>query len=1102
MACSGANCLCGCCAGTAVQTPIARDGTLPGQSSVPYRVGTWSSFRQSMLARLSSSDYPALAGLKTRDSDDFSIALLDAAAVVLDILSFYQERLANEGYLGTAQQPRSLTELSRLVGYQPSPGVAAATYAAFTLKSAPGQAPDPTSTAITIPQGTQVQSVPPQGQTAQTFETAANIAAKAEWNALAVQTTAPWVAPGTLTYSGTSGPGRVYLTGTATQLNLGDSLLILGVNREIWSASSAQAPSGEWGVVTLTKVCVDAVRNLTYVEWAAPLSVAQSDSSSPAAPESMPMSVSSASHAAHPAAMSRLASARTGSASARAKPVSARAEFTGGAANSDVASSDVANLSVPTFEEERAGILNRYGYNKYRGPRQPPPLIGMTAVPNSAFDDSPWTAAKVFAFRQKGALFGYNAPNPNLFATSSGGPLAGGLISPVAIGGAGPPYQWNNYQIRQLPLGNATTPVIDLDATYPKAVVGSWFALVTGGAAQLYRVAGAQTIARNDFGLSGKVTELAPDYYGDSLLRPDSGAFPLNATEVWLQSDQLGVAAQPLNYPLYGALIDLQNLRPDLIGMAVVALCGKQQKITLRSGNLGLNFIPDDGTAAIPVSPGDVFSIIDPAALPPLTNGVFPDWTQATQPLVLYVQDVNGRTGQIADPATLSAVAALNQFDLTPSVTSDPWVSEYALVSVVQGTPVPYAHTQIKLQSPLSYCYERASTTVNANVALVTHGQSVSEILGSGNASTPNQSFTLRQSPLTYIQAPTPSGRQSTLDVQANGVSWSEVDSLYGAAPTQTAFEVFNQANGSAEVVFGDGDEGALLPTGQNNLIANYRIGLGSSGNVAANTLTTLIDRPLGVSGVTNPQTATGGQDADSPEDIRSSAPLSVLTLGRAVSLIDYANYAASFAGIAKAHALWMPSGPSRGVFLTVAGVAGTALPQSSPTLANLLASLQDYGNPLVPLSVQSFIETLFGFTAYVKYDPSYQQPAVTAAIQVSLAASFGFARRDFGDGVTVDEVSTVIQNVPGVIAVTVVPDSLQVTASSLAGDLAGLAGGFSVASWKNWVQQSIYVPRPPAPPNGIAAYVPVANAQYLPLPAEILVIDPDPSAVTLGVLS
>ena len=57
-----------------------------------------------MLARLSSADYPALRYLKTRDTDDFSIALLDASSVVLDILTFYQERLANESYLRTATQ--------------------------------------------------------------------------------------------------------------------------------------------------------------------------------------------------------------------------------------------------------------------------------------------------------------------------------------------------------------------------------------------------------------------------------------------------------------------------------------------------------------------------------------------------------------------------------------------------------------------------------------------------------------------------------------------------------------------------------------------------------------------------------------------------------------------------------------------------------------------------------------------------------------------------------------------------------------------------------------------------------------------------------------
>ena len=161
--CGTLGCLCGGCAGVSVQTPRG-ELNLPGLSAIAYRTGRWVTFRDSMLARLASADYPALAGLKTRDPDDFSIALLDASSVMLDILTFYQERLANENYLRTATQLQSLTELARLIGYQPAPGVGSSVYLSFTLQAAPGSPADPATTATTIPKGTPVQSVPAQGQ--------------------------------------------------------------------------------------------------------------------------------------------------------------------------------------------------------------------------------------------------------------------------------------------------------------------------------------------------------------------------------------------------------------------------------------------------------------------------------------------------------------------------------------------------------------------------------------------------------------------------------------------------------------------------------------------------------------------------------------------------------------------------------------------------------------------------------------------------------------------------------------------------------------------------------------------------------------------------
>ena len=128
---------CGCCAGRTAQTAPELSNR-PGLTAIAYRVGTQAQFKQRMLARLSAAERAALAGLQTREDDDFAIALLDAWATVADVLTFYQERLANEAYLRTATERLSLVHLARTIGYELQPGVAASTSLAFTLEEAPG----------------------------------------------------------------------------------------------------------------------------------------------------------------------------------------------------------------------------------------------------------------------------------------------------------------------------------------------------------------------------------------------------------------------------------------------------------------------------------------------------------------------------------------------------------------------------------------------------------------------------------------------------------------------------------------------------------------------------------------------------------------------------------------------------------------------------------------------------------------------------------------------------------------------------------------------------------------------------------------------------
>src|SRR2546423_6659306 len=158
---------CGCCAGVAVETPV-EIANRPGLSAIAYRTGTHAQFRDTLIARLTNDQRPALHALTTRDADDFSFALLDAWATVGDVLTFHQERIANELYLRTATERLSVLELSRLVGYELRPGVAASTYLAFTLNEAPGVTRGPAGAfggpeATTIEAGGQMASPPGAG---------------------------------------------------------------------------------------------------------------------------------------------------------------------------------------------------------------------------------------------------------------------------------------------------------------------------------------------------------------------------------------------------------------------------------------------------------------------------------------------------------------------------------------------------------------------------------------------------------------------------------------------------------------------------------------------------------------------------------------------------------------------------------------------------------------------------------------------------------------------------------------------------------------------------------------------------------------------------
>lgn len=871
-----ADTLCGCCAGVETETPEFI-GNRPALSCVGYRAGRYATFDASMTACLSQPAYAPMSLLRTRDPGDFSIALIDSWAVVLDILTFYQERFANEAWLRTARDARSVFELSRLIGYVPSPGVAATGVVAFTLSDAPGS-PDN----VPIPAGTRIQSVPGPGQKPQVFETAADLIAQIGCNALPAQTDTPWQIAAAAT--------STWIDGVANNVNVGDMLLFI-------AATQGQPdPSGPAGVHAITSVTADTTRGITLIGWDAPLSAA----------------------------------------------------FTAGLTDTQVC---------------------------------------------------------LFVLHKKAALYGVQAPYPAML---------GNARSKVPGKPKDPSSDWDysSYVKGSFQL--------NLDASYaglaPAAEAPAWAVMTGSDSTAFFTVSAADEANPNRYTLTVKTTRLTFGFgamlRGDASFTLDQALAHFEAdtrnVTVYVQSAPLPLARSPLTQwsgnpgyamasgmlaPVGGNSVTVEGGQRVPDGQPV-GVSGKRVRLRVLPG-AGGRFAPAGSSGAQDVPDGQVF-LVD--AYPPDTDGGgAPRWS------VVTLSGVSGSL-QIDDAHVM----------LVPSARDDTVLSE---ASKIATTDVRGDFTAFSLDAPLARLYDAVTVRVNANAVDASHGETVQELLGSGNASNAALTFTLKQTPLTYVSSTSPTGIESTLQVWVNNLRWHEASNLLAAGPADRVFVTRADPAGATVLQFGDGINGARPPTGQMNIRAVYRKGIGSAGMVAPGQLAQALDRPQGLKSAVNPGASAGGADPASADDARSRAPLPTLTIGRVVSLDDYRNYALNFGGIAKAVAAWTYFDGTRGVFLTVAGAAGAVFKPDDDVILNLIASLRKYGNEHVPLRVASYEPVPFQIAANVQVDADHDAARVLADAWTALASRFAFERRLLGQTVAASDVIEIVQGTPGVVA-------------------------------------------------------------------------------------
>ena len=330
-------------------------------------------------------------------------------------------------------------------------------------------------------------------------------------------------------------------------------------------------------------------------------------------------------------------------------------------------------------------------------------------------------------------------------------------------------------------------------------------------------------------------------------------------------------------------------------------------------------------------------------------------------------------------------------------------------------TPRSFLRLDLDTDAPLALA--TSSAILLGNVATASHGETVrAEIVGDGDGSQTYQRFPLRKAPVTFVPGPVPGGIVSSLHLAVNGALWSEVPTLFGAGPTDEVFTTRLADDGVRTIQFGDGLVGARLPSGRQNVVATYRRGIGVAGRVGAGKLTTLLDRPTGLKAATNPLAADGGADPETLARARRTAPGTVRTFGRAISLLDFEDTTLVAGEVAKARADWIWTGRRRIIHVTVAGQGGSTF--STTGLARLAATLESERDPNHPLVMSNYTRVAVLVAGTVIVDPRHVASTVRAAARAALLDMLSFDRRGFAESVDLSDVYAVLQDVPGVLAV------------------------------------------------------------------------------------
>lgn len=459
----------------------------PGQDRLRRRVTTHGQSLARMRADLAGGvgRPPGLRTLARHPSDDPLVALLDTWAVVTDVVAFYSERIAEEGYLRTATERRSLRELARTLGHELRPGVAAQAELALEAETAPG-APK----SVHVARGTPVQSIPGQDELPQVFETSADIEIRGVWNRLPVRAEQDQLLMGATDEIWLRGPTSVRPGDTVLVAPaVGDGGVGLRGHRDVRGGGGAGGGvllRRDGSRVALRRDARDGrdvvIGGGVIVDPREPIG-----------------------------------------------PIDPRDPIIGGGGGGVVT-----DPGTPDEDDSQEGRDVRVVVEVVS---EPDGLTGWTLLRLDALTSSFDAPREVHAFTSTARVFGHNAPDPSLLVTEKGGPPGSSgppATTTTTTAGTRPVYTWDGI--------NDYGETVDLDGDHPGVLAGGWIVLEGDRETAALQVVNATATGLAKWALAGPVTAVEVDAIGAAAEVPPRTA-KVHCASVPLAADTAPVTA-------------------------------------------------------------------------------------------------------------------------------------------------------------------------------------------------------------------------------------------------------------------------------------------------------------------------------------------------------------------------------------------------------------------------------------------------------------------------------------------------------------------------------------------------------------------------------